>query len=124
MRTLPLLGFVAWALSLAACTVTATVEKTPDEVPGGSGSTSGKDTPVAPPTVEDQTCASDADCVVVETACCDHCNGGNVEAVITSRADAYKAKGCEETMCTQRGCGAAVAKCTSGRCAVEIQPIM
>jgi hypothetical protein len=118
MRIVPVLGFVGWALSMAACTITTTA---PDRTPGDPP---GKDTPVAPPSPEELACTADADCAVVETKCCDHCNGGVAQAFNVAHAKAHEAKGCEQTMCTERGCGAAVAKCTSGQCTVEIQPIM
>lgn len=68
-------------------------------------------------------CSTDADCVVVETACCDHCNGGTAEAFNTAFAAQHKATGCENTACTQMACGAAVAKCEAGACTVTIAPL-
>ena len=65
-------------------------------------------------------CSSDADCVVVETACCDHCNGGKVEAYNTAFAAKHKPTGCEATVCTQMACGAATASCDGGTCKVTI----
>lgn len=68
-------------------------------------------------------CTTDADCVVVETACCDHCNGGKAEAFNSAFADGHKAAGCGETMCTQMACGAAVATCDAGTCKATIAPM-
>lgn len=65
-------------------------------------------------------CTADADCVVVETACCDHCNGGKAEAFNKAFAEAHKATGCEQTMCTQMACGAATASCDAGTCKATI----
>jgi len=68
-------------------------------------------------------CSTDADCVVVETACCDHCNGGKAEAFNRAFADAHQPKGCDGTLCNQTGCGEAVARCNAGTCAVTILPL-
>src|SRR4051812_5340143 len=89
---------------LAACS-SGTKSPTPPTNTGGATSEPGQ-----------TACTTDADCVVVETTCCDHCNGGKAEAFNKAFADAHKAKGCEETMCTQMACGAATASCDSGTC--------
>src|SRR5262245_43603877 len=51
-------------------------------------------------------CSVDADCVVVEIGCCNHCNGGRVIAVNKSASSAavtkYKPKACSGE-CTERG---------------------
>lgn len=101
------------ALVLAACssgTKSAPPTETP-AAPGGSGAAS------------ETACTSDDDCVVVETACCDHCNGGKAEAFNKAFADAHKATGCENTVCTMMACGAATASCQDGTCSVTIQPV-
>ncbi|NVB83921.1 MAG: hypothetical protein HOV81_36435 [Kofleriaceae bacterium] len=80
----------------------------------------------APPTNQsssDTTCTTDSDCVVVETACCDHCNGGKAEAFNKAVADAHKPTSCENTTCTLMACGAATASCDAGTCKVTIQPL-
>lgn len=69
------------------------------------------------------TCDVDADCAVVETECCDHCNGGKVEAYRKELADAHKKPGCEQTACTEMACGQATAACKDHVCTVVIQPI-
>jgi hypothetical protein len=118
MRTLSILGFLGWCSLVAACT--ASIQVT-DDTPGGKPAGSG--TAIAPPSPEELACTADADCVVVETACCDHCNGGAVAAFNKDHAEARKPKGCEGTMCTERGCGAAVAKCVDAKCTAEILPL-
>ena len=65
-------------------------------------------------------CKVDGDCVVVETACCDHCNGGKAMAFNKAAADAHRPTGCEATMCTEMACGKAIAACASGVCTVTI----
>lgn len=68
-------------------------------------------------------CASSEDCVVVETKCCDHCNGGKAEAFNKAHADAHRPTGCEATACTELACGKAMAKCEAGICTVTIGPL-
>lgn len=88
--------------------------KKPDPVPGGGGSGTEP---------SHTACSSDADCVVVETACCDHCNGGKAEAFHKDHAAAHKPTGCEQTACTMMACGAATATCEAGSCKVTIAPL-
>jgi hypothetical protein len=76
-----------------------------------------------PPAASHNSCTADTDCVVVETACCDHCNGGKAEAFNVAFADQHKPTGCEGTACTKRGCGEALAKCEAGTCTVTIAPL-
>jgi hypothetical protein len=105
--------FVAASLVLAACS-SGTKSATPPSQPGGAsgGGASGE-----------TSCSSDADCVIVETACCDHCNGGKAEAFNKAFADAHRPTGCENTACTLMACGAATASCEAGACKVTIQPV-
>jgi hypothetical protein len=65
-------------------------------------------------------CSTDADCVLVETACCDHCNGGKAVAVNKSHTgDAEKLRPqCGPTMCTKRACFTRAA-CESGACTLK-----
>lgn len=83
----------------------------------------------APPTntggsaASETSCTADTDCVVVETQCCDHCNGGSAQAFNAAAADSHKPSGCEGTMCTELACGKAIAKCESGTCKVSIAPL-
>jgi hypothetical protein len=53
-------------------------------------------------------CQSDADCIVVEMGCCDHCNGGFLLSVNKTQVDAARAahgeKDCTGVACTERGC--------------------
>jgi hypothetical protein len=108
MRT-QLLGFV---LALAACSSGTKPPSTPTNTDPGAGSAS-----------SETSCTSDADCAVVETQCCDHCNGGKAAAFNKAFADAHKATGCEQTMCTEMACGQAVASCQSGTCTATIAPL-
>ena len=104
------------SLLVASLVFAACSSKAPTP-PANSGGSSSRTTP------SDTTCTADPDCVVIETACCDHCNGGKVEAFNKASADAHKATGCEDTMCTQMACGAATASCDAGSCKVTIQPL-
>lgn len=121
-KTVPgLLLFGVWALGAFASACA-----------GSSGSAQGGDVsppqegakPDAPaPDPGAQACQTADDCVVVETACCDHCNGGKAEAFNKAHADEHRPKNCEGTACTRRGCGNAVAACSNNLCTVEIQPL-
>lgn len=104
MRTLLLLALVACSSGSKA------------PAPPSSGSP-------PPPSAEHTACATDADCVIVETACCDHCNGGAAEAFNVAFAAQHKPTGCENTACTELGCGAAVAACEAGTCKASIAPL-
>jgi len=113
------LGTVA-LLSLAfACGGAASppVEPTPTPAPGPTAIT-----PVAPPApaadAASQSCDVDADCVIVELGCCDHCNGGKVDAFNKASA-ASKKPTCEATACTKRGCEPATASCVAHRCVAK-----
>lgn len=111
----PVLGSLAsclWALALLACSTSP-----PPDAPNGTPPGGGQSPDPA------RACQTVADCVVVETACCDHCNGGKAEAFNKARADEYRPKNCEGTACTRRGCGNAVAVCSNNLCKVEIQPL-
>jgi len=105
----------------AACTVSTSSVADPDEPTPTADATA---TPAVPASdADDRACTTDDDCEIVETACCDHCNGGKVDAFAKAHAADHKPTGCEGKMCTERGCGAAVAKCNAGQCAAEIQPL-
>ncbi|MDI1433687.1 hypothetical protein [Polyangium sorediatum] len=104
-RVLGTLGFSLWTLAALACAGASPG----DEVPSAASA--------------DTTCQSDADCVVVETACCDHCNGGKVEAFNKAHADAHRPQGCAGVACTRRGCGDAVAECVDHTCQAKILPL-
>ncbi|TKC94709.1 hypothetical protein [Polyangium fumosum] len=103
-RVLGTLGFSLWALAAFACAGAS---------PGEAGSAATADT----------LCQSDADCVVVETGCCDHCNGGKAEAFNKAHADAHRPQGCTGRGCTRLGCGDAVAACVDNTCQVKILPL-
>src|SRR5687767_4404651 len=91
----------------------------PKPPPGGGGG----DTGSATPTDNHAACTTSDDCVVVETGCCDHCNGGKAEAYNKAHADAHKPQQCADTTCTERGCGDAVASCEAGTCKISIAPL-
>ena len=91
----------------------------------------GQNKPVDPPVQEGSSepppasvlkCENDSDCVVVETECCDHCNGGKALAFNKEGADAHKPKNCD-AKCTMMACGEAVAFCKQSQCQVEVRPI-
>jgi hypothetical protein len=99
------------ALALVAC---SSGPKTTTPPVGG-----GSDTP--PPSGESHSsCTTNEDCVVVETACCDHCNGGKAEAFNKAHAEAHKPPGCQDIACTEMACGPAIASCEAGTCKVTI----
>jgi hypothetical protein len=85
--------------------------------PGGSGAGTGLDPAWT-------TCKADADCALVETACCDHCNGGKAVAVNKAHvADAGKLRpACGPTACTKRGCTTRAA-CDKGTCVLQNPPL-
>jgi hypothetical protein len=65
-------------------------------------------------------CEAAADCVVFETACCDHCNGGAVASVnaafeAEARAQLVDTR-CDGVSCSTRGCAPEVPTCEAGRC--------
>ena len=99
-------------ISLAACSG----NKTPASPPTTGGGSS-------EPSAAHDACSADADCVVVETVCCDHCNGGKAEAFNVAFADQHKPKSCEQTACTMMACGPATAACEAGTCTVKIGEI-
>jgi hypothetical protein len=68
-------------------------------------------------------CQTKDDCVIVETECCDHCNGGKAEAFNKKQADKYKPKDCGATMCTLRACGPAVAECVDNKCTAKLEQL-
>lgn len=112
-RMLGTLGLSLWTLAALACAGASQGD-------AGTGQPQG-DGPI--PGVADTSCQSDVDCVVVETACCDHCNGGKAEAFNRAHADKHRPRNCEGVGCTRRGCGAAVAVCENHTCEVKIQPL-
>jgi len=65
-------------------------------------------------------CVEDADCVVVEIGCCDHCNGGEVVSVSTAYAEEveedYREDCGGETICTLKGCPQELPRCREGEC--------
>ena len=71
-----------------------------------------------------RSCKVDADCIVVQTACCDHCNGGKLEAFHRDHADAKRAKDCERVPCRPEACEpiTATASCNAGICTVLVMP--
>ncbi len=77
--------------------------------------------PVALP-AEWLSCVADADCVPVETECCDHCNGGGLVAVNRDHQDeadaALPADECLAVACTEMGCAPGEAECRDGACAI------
>lgn len=73
-------------------------------------------------------CTADSDCLPLELACCDHCNGGKLGAFHKSylaeakAALAPSAGSCSGAMCTEMACGPAVAWCEGGVCAAGPDP--
>ena len=86
--------------------------------PGGGGEAGGK-------IDERQACTVDKDCVAIDVACCDHCNGGKAAGVHRDfAAEAQKeyrnAPACKQTACTKMACDPAVPICRQGRCGVMV----
>ncbi|MDI1451336.1 hypothetical protein [Polyangium sp. 6x1] len=104
-RVLGMLGLSLWALAALACAGAS---------PGDVGSAQPQ---------PDTTCQSDDDCVIVETGCCDHCNGGKAEAFNKAHADAHRPRDCQNHGCTRLGCGDAVAACVDNTCQAKILPL-
>lgn len=77
---------------------------------------------VVEPEIEWLYCQADADCVVFETRCCDHCNGGKVQSVnkaflTEAKAALAPAPGsCEGVQCTAMGCPDELPTCANGIC--------
>jgi hypothetical protein len=73
---------------------------------------------------EKYACSSDADCVPVETECCDHCNGGSLVAANKDHADAVRAESappgsCDGVGCTKMACvDDPMVTCSDGTCAI------
>jgi hypothetical protein len=68
------------------------------------------------------TCSDTAECVVVETGCCDHCNGGALLAVNNRYTDAamaaFRQRECEDSSCTKMACEWSYTPvCDAGSCA-------
>lgn len=81
--------------------------------------------PPRPSTIDErQACTVDADCAVVELACCDHCNGGQVAGVhrdFAAEVHAGATAACGDTACTLMACVAQpTAVCDHGMCGVAI----
>ena len=68
-------------------------------------------------------CASSADCTVIETKCCDHCNGGEALAVaVATQAEAlakFGPTGCGGVACTEKACPPAKAACEKHHCVLQ-----
>lgn len=75
----------------------------------------------AAPAAAWEACQADADCEIVEMACCDECNGGWSlsigKAHVQELSAQYQQKDCAGTMCTEMACGPSTALCKAGRCA-------
>ena len=104
------------ALLLAAVLLAACAKKSaPDpQTPPGSS-----------PYDERQACSIDADCIVVEIECCDHCNGGTVvgiqrDYVNDIRASYVPDSKCKDAACTKMACvEEPVAICRQGICGLR-----
>ncbi len=71
-------------------------------------------------------CGAGDECVALETACCDHCNGGKVVAVakqhLAAAKAAWAAQTCDSVACTEMACAPALATCVSAKCTVTSDP--
>jgi hypothetical protein len=114
------LSLCLWALGAVLTACAGSSGQAPDSTSGGTSTLPGAD---VKPDSSHQACQTEGDCVVVEVACCDHCNGGQAEAFNKAHADSHRPQNCQNTACTRRGCGAATAACVNNLCKVEIQPL-
>lgn len=98
-------------LALAGCKKDPAPTTPPDNTGGGD--------PTDP-----YACEVADDCVAVELACCDACNGGEAVGVHKDHADEVLADSprgrgeCEGTMCTEMGCAEWVPSCEAGKCTI------
>jgi len=75
---------------------------------------------------ERQGCSVDADCVAVEIACCDHCNGGTVVGIHRDHAAEVRKtyapdSKCHDVACTEMACVEQPAPiCRQGICGLRI----
>jgi hypothetical protein len=70
-----------------------------------------------------RTCTASNECTLVQTTCCDVCNGGKAVSVHTTHVKDVEQKyprQCNQTVCTERGCFLRAA-CESGRCVAQGQ---
>lgn len=81
---------------------------------GGKGGGTSNNTPPA------SQCKADDDCVVIETGCCDHCNGGKAVAYPKSAGAPKREEPCTDRACTELACGPALPHCNAGKCEVKI----
>jgi hypothetical protein len=92
----------------------ATSERPPTAVRGDAAAT---------PPAEWTACTTDGECVAIEIACCDHCNGGALLSINRAHeaqaVERYRARDCGETMCTQMACFGPDAVCREGACTLE-----
>jgi hypothetical protein len=72
---------------------------------------------------ERQACTVDADCAVVQLACCDHCNGGTAVGIHRDHAGevgrSYRGD-CEGVACTLRACPQPTPVCSRGICGLRV----
>ncbi len=89
------------------------------------------DTPAPTVSMDDAafTCSESSECVVLETGCCDHCNGGALVSVNSKYSDAameaFRQRSCENTACTKMACAWSFTPvCDAGTCArLEERPL-
>lgn len=77
---------------------------------------------VSTPIAADETCDRSDQCLAVEVACCDHCNGGAVKAFNKGSAAKHAPKDCEGARCTKMGCAPATVSCVDHRCVISSSP--
>lgn len=73
-------------------------------------------------------CTADKECVVFESACCDHCNGGKQVAVHSDHLAAAKAalakspSACAGVPCTEKSCAPGLGVCEAKVCVAKADP--
>jgi len=73
---------------------------------------------------EADSCDADSDCVIVETKCCDHCNGGEAQAFNAASAKDHEPKDCGGwVVCTRMACSQVVASCQSHHCVAVVETL-
>ena len=140
---IPTLRSMRWSMLRSPRTVlplllSAVIACGTDAPSSGASDTSAQDTSTQDTTTADtdgadttipadwRACSADSECVAVELACCDHCNGGKLDAYHTDHvldaAALVGPKGCQGVACTAMGCAKAIAWCEQGVCTAGLDP--
>ncbi len=78
-------------------------------------------------TNEARRCQKNEDCIIVKGGCCDHCNGGSLDAINKEFVDLYHSvpeftnPDCSQIICTKEPCYETVATCSSDYCSFFVK---